>query len=205
MTGESKENKRWEFWNTVMGIARDYLSLDKSTEEAKAHRISATELFKREKIIPKTETVLERFSELEDLNRVEITVEVMDNLKECINDYVSDKFVSTIVLGGLITERITDDLLKEKSRMSKKTSNMLNQNSKISILKDEDIITSDIAGKLHQIRRIRNRYIHPKSDNLNTEKDALLVLTKLIDAVYALYGKDKENINNKSLSKKCEK
>jgi len=186
------EKQKWEFWIRIMSVAREYLSLDKLPKEAEDHRNSAEKLFREEHIILSTDTILERFSELEDLNKVEITAEIMDNLKECIYDYVSNKFISAIVLGGLITERIADNLLEEKSKISSTTSSKLSQSCKINILGDEEIIDPKISGKLHQIRKIRNKYVHPKQNNLNTEKDALLILTKIIDVVYTIYAKPVE-------------
>ena len=183
---------RWEFWINIMGLAREYISLDKSSAEAKEHIEHAEKLFREEYVLPQTEMVLERFSELEDLNKVEITVSMMDDIKECIYSYVSNRYTSAIVLSGLITERITKDLLSSRLNLSSKTIDNLNQSSKTDLLKEQRIITQEIAEKLHQIRKIRNKYIHIKEQNPNKEKHALLVLTKLIDLVYRLYEKKEE-------------
>ena len=183
---------KWDFWITIMSVAKEYMTLDKSSDEAKEHIEHAEKLFKEEYIIPQTEIILERFSKLEDLNKVEITVGMMRNLKECIYNYVSSRLPSAIVLSGLITERITEELLLLKLNLNPKTINDLSQSNKINLLKDKEIITIEIAERLHQIRKIRNKYIHMKEQGSNIEKDALLVLIKLIEILYSLYAKQEE-------------
>ena len=51
---------KWDFWITIMSVAKEYMTLDKSSDEAKEHIEHAEKLFKEEYIIPQTEIILER-------------------------------------------------------------------------------------------------------------------------------------------------
>ncbi len=179
--------KKWIFWLKITKLAREALSLDYSSEEFENHLRAAKRLFEGERIIPNVKNVLIRFSELEDLEEINISTKIMDGLKECIYDYVCDRFISSIALAGILSEYIVIDQLINKSNKSVETAMKLRQIDRLNLLKDEEIINFEIFGKLSQIRKIRNKYIHPSNKKLNKEKDAFLVVIRTVDIANKLY------------------
>lgn len=116
---------------------------------------------------------------------------------ECIKCYIDGRFISTVGLCGIITEKITCDLIEEanieinnQSMTLKQKEGFfrLSQAERIKLLMDLKIISPEVAGKLYEIKNKRNDYIHPqKKRPYNPEKDSKDMLNLVEDILVKLY------------------
>lgn len=120
-----------------------------------------------------------------------------DEWDECIKCYEEGRFISTVALCGTIAEKITCDLIEEvdiriyNNPMTAKQKEgffRLSQAEKIELLRDFNIISHEVAGKLTEIKNKRNNYVHPQKKNpINPEKDSKDMLNLLEDILVKLY------------------
>jgi len=110
---------------------------------------------------------------------------LLEEAKEC---YIHGFYYSTTAMIGIATERLTNDLFEDavfeinRNKISKRNlfGNSLRQVNRLKFLKIAGIIKPETYEKLDKIRRIRNKYIHPK-DEKDGKRDSLKVLKIFID------------------------
>lgn len=120
-----------------------------------------------------------------------------DELTECLKCYEDGRFISVVVLCGAIAETIAHDLIEEADiKLDGKPITLnqkegffrLSQAEKIELLRDFNIISPEVAGKMIEIKDKRNDYIHPQKKNpTNPEEDSKNMLNLLEDILAKLY------------------
>lgn len=188
------QSEDWYFWNQLPNIVK---GLDSIADEHKRFElINKIKLALETEKQKEAEVTLERLRELNALKFVKVNEELMNNLKECMANYLDSRFLSTIALCGIIAEEIVLDTFQRleikingnilDSKQAFNTFKYLTQENRISILNSMQIIKPEVRGKLDQIRIKRNNYLHPsKSDN--KQKDALDSINLLMNIIEELY------------------
>lgn len=184
--------QKWIFWLKFKEHAQEYKAAN-DKEKARIRPI-AEKVLKDEGIIRDLDFVLERFSELEFIPHIKVSIEIMDDIEECVYSYVNGMFLATIATCGILSERFTSEQLIEvdkiRQKLGKEKIRGLNQSSKTIVLYSLDKIDKQTYEDLNEIRKIRNDYIHlKKRDNANT--NALKVLNLLIRIIYKHCKTDK--------------
>ena len=110
----------------------------------------------------------------------------MDRLKECIDDYVKQKWLSSIALAGSISEYSTayfiEGYIDKKGIFSilEHTDMIKNQKQRIKLLVKLKVIENDDKDYLESINNIRNKYLHvsdPQSEGI--KEDCLQAINAL--------------------------
>ncbi len=132
-------------------------------------------------------SILKRMGKIPPLTTTKVGIysKLLEEAKRC---YIYGFYYATTSLIGIATERLTNDLFKElifeinKKRISKKNlfGNSLNQEKRLKLLKNANAINQETYEKLDKIRKIRNKYIHPKEER-NGKRDSLKVLKIFIE------------------------
>lgn len=110
---------------------------------------------------------------------------IMDRFKEALDQNARGEWISSIALCGVIVEAIVGDFFevgKYKDRISLKDRKITNNTkANLLVLKAYDILRDEDYERLDDVRRIRNKYVHPEKlrDNKSQRSDNLVALTKL--------------------------
>lgn len=89
--------------------------------------------------------------------------------------FIAGLYYSTIVLTGVLCERICLDLLDQHSITLKKDGLY----ELINCLSDKKLIKSNSQKEMEKIRKKRNKYVHPKTGKKPVEKDALEIIESI--------------------------
>lgn len=109
----------------------------------------------------------------------------MDRFKEALDQYVRGEWISSIALCGAIVEFIAGHFFRVEKQRIPGRDQKITQNAKANllVLKTYNILYDEDYQRLDDVRKIRNKYIHPKKlrDRKSQRKDNLTVLTRLCE------------------------
>jgi len=163
-----------------------YQYLKKEGKEKQA-RIMARDLLKRI-FNGKLEKNINRFLELPAISFIPADTEYFKLYYELLELYTNGFYYSTIVLAGVVCERICYDILAKQNiqvgekRLSPKQIGRLyemNLVRLIELLHEWGLIKEKTKKEMFQINNTRNRYVHPKKADKNLEKDALTMFERI--------------------------
>ncbi|MBS3152276.1 hypothetical protein J4230_02600 [Candidatus Woesearchaeota archaeon] len=176
----------WSYWNNVNELINEEIYSIPKEKKAKIieewengiatqNKVTEDQILENIKTIPKIE-----------INPTEWT---MDRLKECIDNYVKNRFLSSIALAGMINEYISiyllDDYTKTNDGLFSITEyfdQLKGQQNRIETLRKLDIITESEKTNLKNLNDIRNKYVHVTQIKYeNIREDCLKAIKILIE------------------------
>jgi hypothetical protein len=164
-----------------------YQHLKKEGKEKEA-RIMARDLLKRI-FNGKLEKNINRFLELPAIGFIPADTEYFNLYYELLELYTSGFYYSTIVLAGVLNERICYDILAKQNIQVGKNMHLspeqigclyeMNLAYLINLLHEWRLIKERTKKEMFEINTTRNRYVHPKEADKNLEKDALTMFKRI--------------------------
>jgi len=108
---------------------------------------------------------------------------------ELVQLYTNGLFYSTIVLAGVLCERICYDILSKQKIMIEEYKPLseeqieclfeMNLFDLISLLRSWNLIKEETKSEMIEINNKRNQYVHPKKGGLNSQKDSLEMIKRV--------------------------
>lgn len=107
---------------------------------------------------------------------------------ELIQLYTNGLYYSTVVLAGVLCERICYDILSNldlKVNQAKLTRDQiawlfkLNLADVINLLYEWKLVKDETKKKMHEIKDTRNRYVHPEKTQLDAKQDSLEMIKRI--------------------------
>jgi hypothetical protein len=175
--------ERLYFFN---GLPNLYEALEKEGQKEKGKKILQdflTESFKSD--LPEK---VDRFLEAGIRGRIPADLEYFRLYHELLQVYLSGLFYSTVVLSGVLCERICFDILSTQKitlnnrQLTEEEISCLyemNFNKVAELLYMWGLIEKETKDVMHIIYDKRNRYTHPKMKAIKPEQDSLDVLKKI--------------------------
>lgn len=132
---------------------------------------------------------VDRFLKIPGIGLIPANMDYFKLYSELIQLYTNGLYYSTIVLAGVLCERICYDILsKQKIRIAK--SEELSQEQiaclfemnlfdLISLLHSWGLIKGKTKKEMIEINNKRNKYVHPKKGKQNTEQDSLKMIERI--------------------------
>jgi hypothetical protein len=84
--------------------------------------------------------------------------------------YISGLYYSTVVIAGVLCERMCHDILTRNSIRVKDEPCL---GYLINLLTEKNLIKGETKTEMEKIRKKRNSYVHPAKKKTDTQKDAL--------------------------------
>lgn len=146
--------------------------------------------------------IIERVRTLRAVPFIQLSEKVMERLKEALTCYVNGLDYATIIVVGGVAESITLEIIDETDVRfngteihleQKKSFETFSQEMRIDFLSQAKRISPEVAGKLHEIRKKRNDYIHPKRA-VRASNDSMNMLNLLIDILSLVFPAPEEGI-----------
>lgn len=129
---------------------------------------------------------MERFLKIPSVGPLPIAIKFVGIYREIVQLYINGFFYSTIVLCSIMAERLCYDLIEESSLILENRVLGLKEKEKlfemdwsrlINMLHEWGLILKESMRELHELRKMRNRYVHPGKIRLqNPRKDSLKAL-----------------------------
>ena len=164
-----------------------YQYLKKEGKEKQARimvRDLLTKIFNR-----KLEKNVNRFLEIPAIGFIPADTEYFKLYYELFELYSNGFYYSTIVLAGVLCERICYDILAKQKIQVGKNENLspeqigclyeMNLIHLISLLHEWGMIKEKTMKEMREINNTRNRYVHPKKADGNLGKDALTMFRRV--------------------------
>jgi len=143
---------------------------------------------------------VERFLSIPSIDPIPTVEKFVQLIHEVFQLYTNGLFYSTVALCGITAERLCYDIIEDSkitinettlSSSQKETLHRLNQAVLIDTLFEWGLVKKETKKKLHKIRKIRNKYIHPSEfSKQESKKDALKILGLLCQVINNEYGPD---------------
>lgn len=137
----------------------------------------------------KLEKNMNRFLELPAISFIPADTEYFKLYKELLELYTNGFYYSTIVLAGVVCERICYDILAKQNIQVGKNNHLspeqigflykMNLVYLIELLHAWGLIKEKTKKEMFQINTTRNRYVHPKKADKNLEKEALTMFKRI--------------------------
>ena len=137
----------------------------------------------------KLEKNINRFLELPAISFIPADTEYFKLYYELFELHTNGFYYSTIVLAGVVCERICYDILAkqniqvgEKKHLSPEQIGCLyemNLARLIDLLHEWGLIKEKTKNEMFKIKDTRNRYVHPKKADENLEKEALTMFKRI--------------------------
>lgn len=172
------------FFNHFPNLAR-YLHKAGREQEARMHvRSLLTSIFKRN-----IENKIDRYIEIPEIGFIPADTEYFKLYSELFDLYTNGFYYSTIVLTGVLCERICYDILSnqkirigENEYLSPEQIECLfemNLFYLISLLNKWELIKDETKDEMIEVNNQRNRYVHPKKKGNTLRQEALGMLKKI--------------------------
>ena len=181
----SNHTEPWRYWNKTRNEIPDDLSSIDGNEKDRLLEQWESGVWTENK--PTKDEILKNIKSLPEID-VKVTKWVMDRLKECIDDFVKQKYLSSIALAGAISEYHTFNLIEQHIKSNGiypiiKESHLLKQQSKrIVLLKKLGRITETEQKSLENVNDLRNKCLHIHTiDYTNLKQDCLNVIKRIIE------------------------
>lgn len=185
----------WDYWNGLFSMLS---SVDSEKNESKKEKIIET--FYNEFMVEYSKDydfLLDRFLEISsDIAIKSAPKTVMAAFKESLFSFVNGQYIASVATIGIACEKFCDHLIYlimfdvcgnefECERRIEKFEN-ISQSVKLEFIGAASIISTEIIGRLDNIRDIRNKFVHPKL-SLN-EHDCALKCIKSFIIVINMYS-----------------
>lgn len=171
------------FFNSLPNL---YKTL-KKTKQAKAIE-KTVETFLSRSFNSDLEDKRKRFLEIPSVGFIPINKEYFKLYYELTQLYVNGLYYSTIVLSGVLCERICYDILSKK-KMSLEDKPLSQEqiaclfemylSSLFKLLHKWGLIKKETQEEMWRINDKRNEYVHPKKSKPNAKKDALEMINRI--------------------------
>jgi len=171
------------FFNSLQNL---YKAL-KETKHAKDIENMVEDFLTRSFNIDLKEKV-KRFLEIPSIGFIPANIEYFKLYYELMQLYVNGMYYSTIVLSGVLCERICYDILLKK-KMSVESRELsedqiaclfeMNLAYLFKLLLQWELIEEETQTEMWEINRKRNEYVHPKKSQPNAQKDALQMIERV--------------------------
>jgi hypothetical protein len=106
----SNHTEPWRYWNKTRNEIPDDLSSIDENEKDRLLEQWESGVWTENK--PTKDEILKNIKSLPEID-VKVTKWIMDRLKECIDDFVKQKYLSSIALAGAISEYHTFNLIEQ--------------------------------------------------------------------------------------------
>jgi len=185
----SNHTEPWRYWNKTRNEIPDDLSSIDGNEKDRLLEQWESGVWTENK--PTKDEILKNIKSLPEID-VKVTKWVMDRLKECIDDFVKQKYLSSIALAGAISEYHTFNLIEQYIKSNgiypiiKESGLLKQQHDRIALLRRLDIITETERKSLENVNFLRNKYLHIHTINYsNLKQDCLNVMKRIIEFLVA--------------------
>jgi len=135
------------------------------------------------------EKKINRFLEIPEIGFIPADTEYFRLYLELFKLYTNGFYYSTIVLAGVLCERICYDILAKQKIQVGKNENLspeqigclfeMNLHDLIALLHKWELITKKTRKEMIEINNKRNQYVHPKKADENLVKDALTMFRRI--------------------------
>ena len=136
---------------------------------------------------------VERFLSIPGIGFIPADMDYFKLYSELIQLYTNGLYYSTIVLAGVLCERICYDLLS-KQNIAIKNGETLSQEQiaclfemnlfdLISLLHSWGLIKDETKKEMIKINNRRNQYVHPKKGRLNKQQDSLKMIERITNVL----------------------
>jgi len=161
----------------------------------------------KEELIERVPSMIKREGKIHPFITYEIGM-YSDLLKIARKTYIYGLYYATVSMIGVTAERFAFELSKKlrfsvnNNPVSKKElfGDNLSQGKRLKMLLKANIITQDVFIKLNQIRKIRNRYIHPEKKNTQNI-DGIKILNLMIEILQSRFSEKFEFKNGKIIKR----
>jgi len=181
----SNHTEPWRYWNKTKNEIPDDLSSIDGNEKDRLLEQWESGVWTENK--PTKDEILKNIKSLPEID-VKVTKWVMDRLKECIDDFVKQKYLSSIALAGAICEYHTFNLIEQYIKSNgiypiiKESGLLKQQHDRIALLRRLDIITETERKSLKNVNELRNKNLHIHTINyINLKQDCLNVIKRIIE------------------------
>ena len=142
--------------------------------------------------------MLQRLKNVKAIKFVLMNEFLRDEFKEAFHNYINGLDLSCISLCGIIGENIVLDLFENAvikinetaltNQQKREAFDYLNQELKIDLLLKLTVINQETAGKLQEIRKKRNNFVHQRQQIKANENDSQIIINLLTDILHNVYG-----------------
>jgi hypothetical protein len=178
--------ERMVFFNSLPALYEQLKKLGREEEVKKNIENFLVESFKVD--LPEK---IERFLKT-GIGFIPADMEYFKLYSELIQLYINGLFYSTIVLSGVLCERICYDILTKhkitingKALTEKQISRLYKMNLVylFELLYDWRLIKVETLKEMYKINEKRNSYVHPKRIDLNAKKDSLEMIKRITNVL----------------------
>ena len=137
----------------------------------------------------KLEKNINRFLEIPAIGFIPADTEYFKLYYELFELFTNGFYYSTIVLAGVLCERICYDILAKQNIQVGKNKNLspeqigclyeMNLSYLITLLHKWGLIKEKTKKEMYNLNMTRNQYVHPKKADKNLEKDALIMFKRI--------------------------
>jgi hypothetical protein len=171
------------FFNSLPNL----LKVLKGTPKEK-EMLNSIEEFLKQSFISDLHEKAKRFLEVPSIGFIPANKEYFKLYYELIQLYTGGMYYSSIVLSGVLCERICYDILlkkrinvEDRPLSEEQTVCLFEMNLAylFELLHDWGLIKEDTKGEMWEINRKRNEYVHPKKSQPSPQKDALQMIKRI--------------------------
>lgn len=171
------------FFNSLSNL---YKALKETHQEKEI--LSLVENFLKQSFSLDLQEKVKRFLEIPSIGFIPANMEYFRLYYELMQLYINGMYYSTIVLSGVLCERICYDILLKK-KMSVENRPLseeqiaclfeMNLAYLFKLLYEWGLIKEETQKEMWAINQKRNEYVHPKKSQPNAQKDALQMIERI--------------------------
>lgn len=171
----------WRYWNKTRNEIPD--NINTLTEEEIINLLTQWEGGVWTGNKPDKKQILQNIKLLPEID-IKVTIWIMDRIKECTDDFVKQRWLSSIALTGAICEYLSFYLLQDYIKQNgifpiiEDSGLLKQQHDRIILLRRLNIINENERADLKIINDIRNKYLHVHTTDYSTIKDNCLDIIK---------------------------